>query len=297
MAATELRPDVGFVGLGVMGAGMAKCLLRTGWPLLVHARRTDVRDAFIALGARAATGLRELGERTSRVVLCVSDAAAVEAVLFADDGLAAGLRPGAIVVDTSTIAPASARAFAQRLGEHGVAYLDAPVSGGQQGAEQGALACMVGGAAQALEAVRPLLAAFCQSITHVGASGAGQAVKGCNQIAVAGAMLGVSEALAFARAQGVDPAVMRAVLLAGTARSLVLERHGQRAIVGDFQPGFRARLMRKDLRLVLEAAREHGVQLDGVAQVEVLLDALCSQGDGELDWSAVARELQRRSSL
>lgn len=295
--AQPLEGPVGFIGLGVMGSGMARGLLRQGRALVVHARRPAALAGWAEAGAAVAATPRQLGARCRVVLLCVSDAEAVAQVLFNADGLAAGLEAGAIVVDASTIAPASARDFAQRLASQGVHYLDAPVSGGQQGAEAGTLACMIGGPAEAVDAVRPVLAAFCQSVTHVGAVGAGQTVKACNQIAVASAMLGVAEAVAFARSHGVDPAVMRQVLLAGTARSLVLERHGQRVVEGSYVPGFRAELMRKDLRLAVEAAAASGVELQTTAIAKSLADALCERGRAGWDWAALALEVQRRAGL
>jgi 2-hydroxy-3-oxopropionate reductase len=220
----------------------------------------------------------------------------VEQVVFGAGGLAEGLASGSYVVDTSTIAATTARGLAQRLAAQGVTFLDAPISGGQQGAETGTLACMVGGAAEAVAAVREPMAAFCKTVTHVGDVGAGQTVKACNQVAVAGALLGVADAIALARSQGVDPKVMRDVLLGGTARSFVLEKHGQRVIDGDFKPGFRARLMRKDLRIALETARGGGAALQGAGVAAALLDELCESGRAELDWAALGLLVQEKGA-
>jgi 2-hydroxy-3-oxopropionate reductase len=200
------------------------------------------------------------------------------------------------VVDTSTIAATSARRFAQRLSQQGVAYLDAPISGGQQGAESGTLACMIGGAVEAVDACREVMGSFCKAITHVGEIGAGQTVKACNQVAVAGAMLGVADAIALARSQGVDPKVMREVLLGGTARSFALEKHGLRIIEGEFNPGFRARLMRKDLRIALATAQAGGAALQGAVVAERLVGELCDSGQGETDWAAVGRVVQEKKA-
>lgn len=285
---------VGFVGLGVMGSGMAHCLLRAGYALHVFARRDDAARPLVAAGATRAASLTDLARACPLVFLCLSDDAAVEEVLFGDGGLAPGLASGSCVVDTSTISATSARRFAERLAQRGVAFLDAPISGGQQGAESGTLACMVGGPAAAVAACRDVMSAFCKTITHVGASGAGQTVKSCNQVAVAGALLGVADAIALAKSQGVDPKVMRDVLLGGTARSFVLEKHGQRVIDGDFQPGFRARLMRKDLRIALATARSAGAQLQGAVLAEQLVGELCDGGRGELDWAALGALVQEK---
>ena len=285
---------IGFIGLGVMGKGMAQCLLRAGHVLHVHARRDDAAQPLVQAGARRAGSAGDLGRDCKLVFLCLSDDAAVEEVLFGPSGLAQGLAAGSCVVDTSTIAATSARAFAQRLAAQGVVLLDAPVSGGQQGAEAGTLACMIGGPAEAVQACRETMGAFCKTITHVGDVGAGQTVKSCNQIAVAGAMLGVADAIALARSQGVDPAVMRDVLLGGTARSFVLEKHGPRIIEGEFKPGFRARLMRKDLRIALATARAGGAALQGAPVAERLVSELCDGGRAEWDWAAVGLLVQEK---
>ncbi|RYF18994.1 MAG: NAD(P)-dependent oxidoreductase [Comamonadaceae bacterium] len=287
---------VGFIGLGVMGAGMAHCLLRQGFALHVYGRRAEATQPFVAAGARAAATPAALGRACRLVVLCLSDDAAVEDVLFGREGLAEGLAADSCVIDTSTIAASSARAFGERLRQRGVQFLDAPISGGQQGAETGTLNTMVGGPADVLEACRPVLSAFCKTITHVGAVGAGQTVKACNQVAVAGALLGVADAIALAKSQGVDPAVMRDVLLNGTARSFVLEKHGQRVIAGDFKPGFRVNLMRKDLRIALKTAKDAGAALAGAPVAEALLDELVRDGRGELDWAVLGLRVQEKRS-
>jgi 2-hydroxy-3-oxopropionate reductase len=285
---------VGFIGLGVMGAGMAHCLLRAGYGLHVFARRDEAAQPLVQAGAQRAASPEALARECRLVFLCLSDDAAVEDVLFGAQGLAQGLVPGSCVVDTSTIAATSARTFAQRLATRGIAFLDAPISGGQQGAETGTLACMVGGPAETVAACRDVMNAFCKAITHVGDVGAGQTVKSCNQVAVAGALLGVADAIALARSQGVDPRVMREVLLGGTARSFVLEKHGQRVIDEDFQPGFRARLMRKDLRIALATARAGGASPQGAVLAERLVSELCDSGRGELDWAALGKLVQEK---
>lgn len=283
---------VGFIGLGVMGAGMARCLLRAGWQVEVFARRDDAARPLVEAGAKRVDSPQAVGRGCQLVFLCLSDDAAVEEVLFGAQGLASGLAAGSCVVDASTIAATSARRFAEKLVQQGVTFLDAPVSGGQQGAVDGTLACMIGGPAEAVEACREAMNAFCKAVTHVGAVGAGQTVKACNQVAVAGALLGVADAIALAKSQGVDPMVMREVLLGGTARSFALEKHGQRIVQGDFKPGFRARLMRKDLRIALETARSTGLGLQGAALAERLVGELCDAGEGEADWVALGRVVQ-----
>lgn len=282
---------VGFIGLGSMGGGMGQCLLRRGFRVHVHARRPEVLPPFVQMGAVAHDSAAALGRSCDIVVLSLSDALAVEAVLFGNDGLAQGLKRGTFVIDTSTIAATSAQDIGGRLAAQGVAFVDAPVSGGQAGAEAGTLACMVGGETSHVEACHAVLSTFCQVVTHVGPLGAGQTVKACNQIAVAAAMLGVADALALARAQGVDPNLMRDVLLQGSARSFPLEKHAPRIIQESFKPGFRARLMRKDLRLALDTARASGTELTAAPIAERLLDAMCNRGRGDWDWCGVALEV------
>lgn len=293
---TTNTPDsTGLVGLGSMGAGIAHNLLRCGHALHVYARRADAAQVFLEKGALRATSPAALARNCRAVILSLPDAEAVEAVLFGTNGLAQGLRTGSIVVDTSTIGAAEARSLGARLARQDVQFLDAPVSGGQPGAQAGTLGCMIGGPADAVDAVRGLLGAFCKTITHAGALGAGQTVKACNQVATAGALLGVADAMALARAQGVDPHVMREVLLAGAARSFALEKHGPRIIGGSFTPGFRAVLMRKDMRLALETARAAGAVLPCATVAERLLDGMCADGRGEWDWCALALEVQKLS--
>lgn len=287
---------IGFVGLGVMGNGMARCLLAKGFPLQVYARRPEVAQAFRDAGAQVADRASALGG-CELVFLCLTDAPAVEDVLFGAGGLAAALKPGSVVVDHSTIAASQARAIGEKLRQRGIGFIDAPVSGGQQGAEQGTLGCMAGGDAALVDACRPVMAAFCKAVTHVGALGAGQAVKACNQVAVAACLMGVADAMTLAMKEGVDPSVMRDVLLGGTGRSFSMESHGPRVIKGNYKPGFRARLMRKDLRLALESAKASGAVLPAAQLAERMLDEVCEGGRADWDWSALALRVQQMSGL
>jgi 2-hydroxy-3-oxopropionate reductase len=287
---------IGFIGLGSMGGGMARCLLRKGYQLDVYARRPEVAQALKQAGSNVAAKPADMAG-CDLVFLCLPDAPAVEEVLFGADGLAAVLRPGSCVVDTSTIASTSARAIGAKLAERGVSFLDAPVTGGQQGAEAGTLGTMVGGPLEVLEACRDVMGAFCKTITHVGALGAGQTVKACNQVAVNGALLGVADAMLLARQEGVDLNVMRDVLLGGAARSFSLENHGARIISGNFKPGFRTRLMRKDVRLALDIAKASGTVLPTATLAEGLLNDWCESGHADWDWSSVALLVQQRSGL
>lgn len=285
-AMADTRKPVGFVGLGVMGLGMAGCLLRKGFPLSVHNLHPERTAALCAAGAFAGT-LAQVGERSSIVVLSLPDTAAVDDVLFGAAGLASTLPAGSCVIDTSTISADATRRIAKRLGEQGISLLDAPVSGGQQGAADGTLSCMVGGDFQAFQACSSVLAAFTSRAVYMGDSGTGQVTKSCNQIAVSAALLGVAEALALAVRQGVDPARVREVLMGGAAQSFSLDKHGPRIIAGSFKPGFRAALMRKDLRLALDSGREGGVFMPVAGTAAQLLDILCNRDEGDLDWCAL----------
>lgn len=295
LASNASNASFGFIGLGAMGAGMAGCLLRKGYALKVFAREPQAVQALVDQGATAGSSAADVGRGSRIVFLSLPDDAVVREVLFADDGLVHGLAAGSTVVDTSTIAAASAREFAAALAARGIGFVDAPVSGGQQGAADGVLSCMVGGETDTVLACREALGAFCKSIQHVGAVGAGQVVKACNQVAVAGALLGVADAIALAQAEGVDLAQMREALLGGAARSFSLEKHAPRIAAGQFTPGFRAVLMRKDLRLALQGAQGTQTVLPTAALAEQLLDALCDSGRGDWDWAALALQVQQLS--
>jgi 2-hydroxy-3-oxopropionate reductase len=281
--------NIAFVGLGIMGRPMALNLVRAGHALFVHARRTESMAPLIEAGAIGCASPAEAARQAEVVFTMVSDTPDVEQVVLGEAGILAGAGPGTLVVDMSTISPASSRALAARLAEYGVDMLDAPVSGGETGAIAGTLSIMVGGGADAYARARPLLEILGRNIVHVGSNGAGQVAKACNQVVIAQTLLGVGEAFVLAKAAGVDPAKVREALLGGFANSRVLETHGQRLLDGDYAPGFKARLHRKDMRIVLEAAHELGVALPGAAQFAQLLNALVGRGMGELDSSAVFR--------
>ncbi len=279
---------IGMVGLGVMGAGIAANLQAGGFALSVFARDAAQARPCEQRGAMRVDALPRLAAGCETVVLCVSDTAAVEQVLFGEQGLASGAGALRHVIDTSTIAADAARRFAARLAAQGVALLDAPVSGGQKGAADGTLACMVGGTQEAFDACLPVLQAFAKSITRVGESGAGQICKACNQIGVLANMLGVAEIVAVCEANGVDSQVVRSVLLGGTSRSTVLEVHALRLIARNFAPGFRAELMLKDLRLAQALQQASGVEPRVTALAEPLLARLVEAGEGGRDWTAFA---------
>lgn len=288
---------IGFVGLGVMGQPMALNLCRAGHGLTVHARNPERTAPLKQAGAQVASSARQVAEASQIVFINVSDDAAVEAVLFAASGLAAGLAAGTLVVDMGTTSPEATRDFARRLAEQGAGWVDAPVSGGEAGAKAGSLSIMAGGSEADFQRVLPLLHALGKNIVHVGGTGAGQVAKACNQITVSATLLGVAEALAFARAQGVDPARVRAALLGGSAYSRILEIHGQRMLDREYTPGFRARLHQKDLGIVLDEARRTNLALPASALAAQILNALVGQGGAELDSAAVAEIIARLNGL
>lgn len=281
--------EIGFIGLGAMGSGMAQNLIAKGFRLSVFARDPARRGAWVERGAGSATSAAGLAARCEAVVLCVSDATAVHEVLFGPEGLAQGTGALRYVLDASTIGAEAARGFAARLQELAVAYLDAPVSGGPAGAAQGTLACMVGGDSAAFEACRPILEAMATRVTRIGPVGAGQVCKACNQIGVLANLIGVAEIVALCRASGLDPQLVRSVLLDSSSRSTVMESHATRLIAADFAPRFRADLMLKDAQLARELEQAHGLSGHVAPLAGALLAQLVAEGDGGLDWTAIGR--------
>jgi 2-hydroxy-3-oxopropionate reductase len=290
---------VGFIGLGAMGKPMALNLRKHDVAVVVHNRSQAAERALAEAGASVATTPAAIAAASQHIVLMLPDAPDVEAVMLGPSGLLASLQPGSVVVDSSTIAPSAARRFAALVAERGGHYLDAPVSGGEIGAIDGTLTFMVGGDAQALEVVRDLLGCMGkpERIVHVGPSGAGQVCKACNQLVIGGTMVAVAEALALARKSGVDGAKVRQALLGGFAASRVLEVHGERMLTGNYKPGFKARLYKKDLRIVTEALAEAGVAAPETALVQQLVHADLAAGGGDDDYSAVARAIFRLAGL
>jgi 2-hydroxy-3-oxopropionate reductase len=281
--------NIAFIGLGIMGRPMALNLLRAGHSLCVHARRTASMAPLIEAGAHGCASPAEAARQAEVVFTMVSDTADVEQVILGEAGVLTGAAPGTLVADMSTISPSATRTLAARLAEGGSDMLDAPVSGGEAGAVAGTLSIMVGGSAGAFGRARPLFEVLGRNIVHVGGSGAGQIAKLCNQVVIGQTLLGVGEAFLLAKAAGVDPASVREALLGGFAQSRVLEVHGQRLLDGDYAPGFKAKLHRKDMRIVLETAHELGLGLPAAAQFAQMLNALIGQGLGELDSAAVFR--------
>lgn len=282
----------GFVGLGIMGGPMAANLLRAGFRLTVWNRTAAKAGPVVAAGAIAAGSPAEVARSSEVVVTCVSDSPDVEEVILGAGGIAEGAAPGTIVIDCSTVAPATAKKVAAELARRDVSFLDAPVSGGDVGAKAGTLAMMVGGEGAVFERARPVLEAMGKTIVHVGPSGAGQVVKLCNQVAGALNLLAMAEAITLCRRSGVDPARMLEVVSRGAAGSWMLENLGPRAIAGDFAPGFMVELMQKDLRLIAEAAAETRTALPGSALVQQLLRGLEARNRGKDGTQAIVDALR-----
>jgi 2-hydroxy-3-oxopropionate reductase len=279
---------IGFIGLGIMGVPMARHLLAAGLPLTVHSRSAGPVDELVAAGAKRAGSPAEVARASEVVITMLPDTPDVEDVVLGNDGVASGIAAGGLVIDMSTIDPAPTRVIAESMAARGVEMLDAPVSGGEKGAIDGTLSIMVGGSDQAFARAVPLFEAMGTNIVHVGPSGAGQVTKACNQLVVAATIQAVAEALVLAERSGVDPAKVREALLGGFAGSKILEVHGQRMLDRAFEPGFRARLHRKDARIVLDAARESESSVPSFAVVAAQLDRLVDDaGRGELDHSAL----------
>ncbi len=289
---SEGKPVVGFIGLGIMGKPMARNVLRAGFPLVVHNRTRWKADELVAEGARWAGSPVAVARQAQVVITMVTDSPDVEEVLLGPEGVSSGVRSGSVVIDMSTISPKVERSIADRLAAQGVAYLDAPVSGGSWGAIQGTLAIMVGGDESAFQEVLPILEAMGKSITFMGPSGAGQVTKLVNQILVAVTLSGVAEALVFAAKAGADLLRTIEAVKGGAAGSWQLASLGPRIVKGDFAPGFMVTLQLKDLRLVLEMAHELALPLPVTAHVTQLYRAAAAAGKGQCGTQVVATVLE-----
>jgi 2-hydroxy-3-oxopropionate reductase len=286
---------VGFVGLGIMGRPMALNLHAAQHSLLVH-DRASLTDDIKAVADLAPDG-KTVAAKSEVVIVMVPDTPDVEAVLFAPGGVAEGLKPGTLVIDMSSISPIGTKEFAKKINALGCDYLDAPVSGGEVGAQQATLTIMVGGPARAFERAKPLFEKMGKNITHVGeANGDGQTCKVANQIIVALNIQAVAEALVFASRAGADPAKVRAALMGGFASSRILELHGERMLKGTFNPGFRIRLHQKDLNLALSAARELGVVLPNTAIAQQMFSSRAAHGGADMDHSSLIMAIEELSA-
>ena len=289
-----MAEQIGFIGLGVMGRPMAKHLVSKGHSVTVNSRSKGPVDDLVAAGATAAKTAADVARRATIVITMLPDTADVEAVLTGTDGVLAGLQKTSVVIDMSSISPVATRRLAGLVAEKGGGMLDAPVSGGEIGAVNATLSIMVGGDEAAFTRVRPVLECMGnpERIVHIGKEpGSGQICKVCNQVAIGGALAGVSEAFAIARKAGVDTGRVRQALLGGFAASRVLEVHGERMIKGDYKPGFRTRLYQKDLRIANETAAANAAAIPSTALVTQLVNALVASGGGDLDYSAIGTVL------
>jgi 2-hydroxy-3-oxopropionate reductase len=273
-----------------MGKPMAGHLLKAGYRLVVHNRSRGPVDELVAAGATAAASPAEVARAATVVITMLPDTPDVERVLTGPDGVLTAIQKDAIVIDMSSISPVATERLAKAVADKGASMLDAPVSGGEIGAINAALSIMVGGEEAAFNRAKPILEKMgnAEKIIHIGKSGAGQVCKVCNQVAIGGALSGVSEAIALAKKAGVDAGKVRQALLGGFAASRVLEVHGERMLTGNYKPGFRTKLYQKDLRLANEAAGANGVAVPGTANVTQLVNALVASGGGDLDYAAIA---------
>lgn len=287
---------IGFIGLGIMGKPMALHLLKGGYPLTVLSTSkavTELRNAGASVAATSAA----LASQSDTVITIVPDSPDVMNVVFGNDGIMGGMRKGSLFIDMSTVAPDTSITIAKKLREADVEALDAPVSGGQSGAEAGTLSIMVGGSEAAFNRALPVFQKMGKNIVHIGEAGSGQVTKTCNQIVVGMTIQAVAEAMTLAKKAGVDVAKVRAALLGGFAQSRILDLHGQRILDRNFEPGFRINLHRKDMNIVLQTARQLSVPLHGTALVAAQMDALIAQGHGELDHSSLAMLLEKMAGM
>jgi 2-hydroxy-3-oxopropionate reductase len=291
------KPKLGFIGLGIMGRPMAVNLVKAGYPLSIYARKPEAATPLTDAGAKRYSSAAELAEKSDIVFTMVSDTLDVEEVITGEQGVGSGAQLGSVVVDMSTISPAATRKIAAELLASGVHMLDAPVSGGEQGAIDGNLSIMVGGKPEVFARVRPLFECMGKNTVYVGDHGAGQVAKACNQVLVVQTIAAVAEALLLAKASDANPERVREALLGGFAYSRILDLHGQRMLDNNYKPGFKSKLHLKDMRIALNAAREAHIDLPGAARTTANLDELIEAGGGELDSAAIARVVWGREKL
>ncbi len=291
------KPKIGFIGLGIMGKPMAGHLIDAGYELVVHNRNRDAVDELVGKGATEAYSGKEVAEQSDIVITMLPDSPDVESVALGEGGIIEGAHEGLIFVDMSTIAPSVTTQVGEVLAKKGVQSLDAPVSGGDIGAQNATLSIMVGGDEDTFNAVKPLFDIMGQSAILCGPLGAGQTVKACNQILVAVTIAGVSEALTMGTKAGVDPIKIVQVLSGGLARCGVLENRGERMVNGDFDPGFRIRLHYKDLNIIQKTSNDFGVPLPVTSEVFELFKTAMVKGRGELDHSGLLTVIEDMSNI
>lgn len=287
---------VGFIGLGIMGKPMALNLLNAGYSLVILSS-SKAAGELTHRGAEAFTTSREVAAASDVLITMLPDSPEVKEVVFGKDGVLEGIKEGSVFVDMSTIAPSTAQELYRRLKEKGVEALDAPVSGGQVGAESGTLSIMCGGSQEAFDTVKPIFEVLGKSAILIGDAGAGQMTKACNQMIVGITIQAVSESFTLAKKAGVDLEKMREALLGGFAQSRILDLHGQRIIDRNFNPGFKVKLHRKDMNIALEAGKEFSVPLYASALVASQMDAILASGDGEKDHSSLALLMEKLAGI
>lgn len=288
---------IGYVGLGLMGKSIARNILKAGFPVVVYNRSRAAVDELAAEGAQSASSAAVVAAQVDVVFTNLPDSIAVEQVVLGPKGIIDGAHAGLIHVDNSTIKPASARAISGQLAARGVLSLDAPVSGGDIGARDGTLTVMVGGPEEALRQVMPVLQAMSKTVTHVGQAGAGQVAKAANQIMVAAQMVAMGELLVFARKAGVDPRKVIEAIKGGAAQCWTLDVKPPRLFAGNRNPGFKARMQLKDLRIIMETAREYDAPLPTTSENARLYETMIEMGMGELDNSAVVGVLEKLGEI
>ena len=283
---------IGYIGLGLMGKPCVLNLLGAGFDVSVWARREASVKPLVDKGAKACPSPKELALCTDVVILNVTNAADVQNIVLGESGLASSNKKGLIIVDMSTISACATKEIADKLAKIGMEFIDAPVSGGTAGAEKGTLSFMLGGKAETIEKIRPILQSMGTTITRIGDSGAGQVAKSCNQIALTAALIGVAEAIKFAKQNGVDPLPVREALLGGLAASKALDIHGMRIIKDVFTPGFKAVLHLKDMKIVAEICKELSLDLPVTDLGLEYLERAVDSGFGEEDSAVIARVLR-----
>ena len=294
MSTTSLK--IGFIGLGIMGTPMAGHLIKGGHQLYLYSLPSVPQDLVTAGGTACASG-KEVAQQADIIITMVPDTPDVGNALFADNGVAAGLSKGKVVVDMSSISPVETKEYAKKINALGCEYLDAPVSGGDVGAKNAALSIMVGGNQATFDRVKPVFELMGKNITLVGENGDGQTCKVANQIVVALTIGAVAEGLLFAAKAGADPAKVRQALLGGLATSRILDILGERMIKRTFDPGFRIALHQKDLNLALSAARKLGVSLPNTATCQELFNACSAHGGAAWDHSGMVRALEKMANF
>lgn len=288
---------IGYIGLGIMGRGMAHNILRAGFPLTVWNRSAERLSGLVEAGATAAKSPSDAAANCDIIFICVSDTPDVEQVILGENGVIHGAKKGALVIDTSTISPKATREIAAQLAERGISMLDAPVSGGSEGAEKGTLSIMVGGESAAFERAAAVFKSIGKTITHMGPSGSGQATKLVNQILCVANMLAASEALLLAQASGLDLKNTLQAVGGGAGGSWMLVNRGPQVAARDFRPGFTIDLQQKDLRLVLEAADELGLPLSLTSTIHGYYNILQRQGMGGEGNHALVKALEQLSGI